>query len=411
MVILTHGTSLCEDRCVLLYATSTPVTYAMTSSPTSRPRFPAMLPLMSAIVLALALSGCGGKPGSEADESDAQTEADGSGKAADKVEAVPVEVATVARRAIAASYAGTANLEVPGDAQVVAKTNGVLLRVLVEEGDQVVAGQALAQLDPERARLEAARSEATMRRLQNNYERSKELFDRKLVSTESNDQLRFELESAKAAFELAKLELSYTTITAPISGVIAQRFAKPGNLINVNSPVYRIIDNSRLEAVLNVPERQLATMKAGLPIQMVVDALPGQQFTGVVDRISPVVDAGSGTFRVVGAFDGKSGLRPGMFGRINVVHDQRAAVLTVPRAALIEENGAYAVYVVRDKKAVRTPVKLGYINGEFAEILEGVKEGDPLVTAGKIAVRDGSAIQVVSSETEAAPAEAVAEAK
>jgi membrane fusion protein (multidrug efflux system) len=250
-----------------------------------------------------------------------------------------------------------------------------------------------------------------MRRLQNNYERSKELFDRKLVSTESNDQLRFELESAKAAFELAKLELSYTTITAPISGVIAQRFAKPGNLINVNSPVYRIIDNSRLEAVLNVPERELATMKAGLPIQMVVDALPGQQFTGVVDRISPVVDAGSGTFRVVGAFDGKLGLRPGMFGRINVVHDQRAAVLTVPRAALIEENGAYAVYVVRDNKAVRMPVKLGYINGEFAEVLEGVKEGDPLVTAGKIAVRDGSAIQVIKNEPEAAPAEAVAEAK
>jgi len=383
----------------------------MTSSRTSRSRFPAALPLISAIVLALALAGCSAKTGDDSADSDAQAEGEGSGKDEKKVEAVPVEVAKATRRAIAASYAGTANLEVPGDAQVVAKTNGVLLRVLVEEGDQVVAGQALAQLDPERARLEAARSEATMRRLQNNFQRSTELFDRKLVSTESNDQLRFEYESARAAFALAKLELSYTTVTAPISGVIAQRFAKPGNLISVNSPVYRIIDDSRLEAVLNVPERELATMKAGLPMQMVVDALPGQQFTGVVDRISPVVDAGSGTFRVVGAFDGKSGLRPGMFGRINVVHDQRADALTVPRAALLEENGTYAVYLVRDKKAVRTPVRLGYIDGELAEVLEGLDEGDSLVTAGKIAVRDGSAVQVLTNEPDAAPAAAVAEAK
>lgn len=383
----------------------------MTSSRTSRARFPAALPLISAIVLALALAGCSAKTGDDSADSDAQAEGEGSGKDEKKVEAVPVEVAKATRRAIAASYAGTANLEVPGDAQVVAKTNGVLLRVLVEEGDQVVAGQALAQLDPERARLEAARSEATMRRLQNNFQRSTELFDRKLVSTESNDQLRFEYESARAAFALAKLELSYTTVTAPISGVIAQRFAKPGNLISVNSPVYRIIDDSRLEAVLNVPERELATMKAGLPMQMVVDALPGQQFTGVVDRISPVVDAGSGTFRVVGAFDGKSGLRPGMFGRINVVHDQRPDALTVPRAALLEENGTYAVYLVRDKKAVRTPVRLGYIDGELAEVLEGLDEGDSLVTAGKIAVRDGSAVQVLTNEPDAAPAAAVAEAK
>ena len=383
----------------------------MTSSRTSRSCFSPALPLMSAIVLALALAGCSVKTGDDSAGSDGQAEGEGSGKDEKKVEAVPVEVAKATRRAIAASYAGTANLEVPGDAQVVAKTNGVLLRVLVEEGDQVVAGQALAQLDPERARLEAARSEATMRRLQNNFQRSTELFDRKLVSTESNDQLRFEYESARAAFALAKLELSYTTVTAPISGVIAQRFAKPGNLISVNSPVYRIIDDSRLEAVLNVPERELATMKAGLPMQMVVDALPGQQFTGVVDRISPVVDAGSGTFRVVGAFDGKSGLRPGMFGRINVVHDQRADALTVPRAALLEENGTYAVYLVRDKKAVRTPVRLGYIDGELAEVLEGLDEGDSLVTAGKIAVRDGSAVQVLTNEPDAAPAAAVAEAK
>ncbi len=324
---------------------------------------------------------------------------DGKGKDKKEPDPVPVEAAKVARRPMSASYAGTANLEAPADAQVVAKTSGVMLQLLAEEGDQVKAGQVLARLDPERVRLEAARAEATMRRLENNYRRSQELFGRKLVSAEANDQLRYEYESAKAAWELTKLELSYTAITAPISGVIAQRMAKPGNLIQANSAVFRIVDNSRLEAVLNLPEREMATMKAGLPIQMVVDALPGKVFQGNVGRISPVVDSSSGTFRVVGVFTSNELLRPGMFGRLQIVYDQRAEVLTVPRLALLEEGADAAVFVVRGEgetsKAERKNVTLGHINGEFAEIVTGLSEGERVVTAGKVAIRDGARINVL----------------
>jgi membrane fusion protein (multidrug efflux system) len=315
-------------------------------------------------------------------------------------------VAAVAERRISASYSGTANLEVPADAQVVAKTGGVLLRVLVEEGDTVEAGQALAQIDPERTRLEVARAEATMRRLQANFERSKELFERKLVSADANDQLRYEFESAKAAYDLARLELSYTTITAPISGVVAQRMAKPGNLIALNAPVYRIVDNSYLEAVLNVPEREMNTMKAGLPIRMMVDALSGQVFEGEVGRISPVVDSQTGTFRVVGVFRGQDKLRPGMFGRLNIVYDERDAALTVPRIALIEGSGESAVFVVENGKAVRKVLQLGYINGEYAEVLGGIEAGEQVITQGRVAVRDGAEVEVLNP-TAAAPAATV----
>jgi membrane fusion protein (multidrug efflux system) len=368
----------------------------MTASTSRTPATP-RLGLLFGVALALALSGCGG-PADAGDEG---------AKDEKKNEAIPVEVAAASERRIAASYSGTANLEVPADAQVVAKTGGVLLRVLVEEGDTVQAGQPLAQIDPERARLEAARSEASMRRLQANYARSKELFERKLVSADANDQLRYEFESAKAAYELARLELSYTTITAPISGVVAQRMAKPGNLIQVNSPVYRIVDNSHLEAVLNVPEREMRTMKAGLPIRMIVDALAGTVFEGEVDRISPVVDAATGTFRVVGVFRGKDTLRPGMFGRLNIVYDERDAALTVPRIALIEGSGESAVFVVEEGKAVRKVLQLGYVNGEYAEVLEGLKAGEQVITQGRVAVRDGIEVDVLTAPA-AAPATAVA---
>lgn len=347
-----------------------------------------------ALAISLALAGCSGGGQGEGEQA---ASADGKPATEEKkTEAVPVEVAAVARRPIAASFSGTANLEAPGEAQVVAKTSGVLLQLMAEEGDQVKAGQVLARIDPERPRLEMERARATVRKLENNYRRSQELLESKLVSAEASDQIRYDLEAARAAYQLAQLELSYTNIVAPIDGVIAARAVKPGNLIQLNTSLFRIVDTSRLEAVLNVPEDSLATMKAGLAVRMSADAMPGQSFEGVIDRVSPVVDAGSGTFRVVAAFDGGQGLRPGMFGRIDVVYDQRADALTVPRSALLQDAGETAVYAVRDAKAVRVPVELGHMTGELAEVRKGLEEGDQVVTAGKVALRDGAAVEVLN---------------
>lgn len=361
-------------------------------------------PFLFAMVLGtVVLSGCKGDKEADANDKDkTEQAADKPGKdgkeGEKKPEAVPVEVVSVGRQAISASYSGTANLEAPGESQVVAKTSGVMVQLLAEEGQVVRKGQVLARLDGDRVRLEAARSAATVHKLENNYRRSQKLRQEKLVSAESDDQIRFELESARASLALARLELSYTNITAPISGVVAQRMVKPGNLVTLNSPVFRIVDNSRLEAVLNVPEREMAVLKQGMPLRMLVDAVPGRVFDGKVDRLSPVMDASTGTFRVVCTFQGNEVLRPGMFGRIEVVYDQRNNVLTMPRTALLEDEGETAVYVVRSNKAVKVPVKLGYSNGEFAEIIAGLKEGENVITAGKVAVRDGTEVQVLGAK-------------
>ncbi len=364
----------------------------------SNPR-PFPLILLAIVIGSLVLSGCKGGKEAESDETAKTEEVGKDGKEGEKKpEAVPVEVVSVGRQAITASYAGTANLEAPGESQVVAKTSGVMVQLLAEEGQVVRKGQVLARLDGDRVRLEAERSAATVNKLENNYRRSQKLRQEKLVSADSDEQIRYELEAARVSLALARLELSYTNIIAPINGVVAQRMVKPGNLISLNAPVFRIVDNSRLEAVLNVPEREMAVLKPGMPLRMAVDAIPGQVFEGKVDRVSPVVDSGTGTFRVVCAFTGNEMLRPGMFGRIEVIFDQRQNILTIPRVALLEDEGETAVYVVRADKAARVPVKLGYTTGEFAEILSGVKEGDRVITAGKVAVRDGTEVQVLGAK-------------
>jgi membrane fusion protein (multidrug efflux system) len=358
-----------------------------------------MLPLLLCVVAAgaLSLAACKGGQGGPGKE----------GKEADKgPEAVPVEVATIGRRAIAASYAGTAPLDPRADAQVVAKTSGVALQVMVEEGMHVRAGQVLVRLDSDRLRLQVAQSDAQVRKLEANYARSLKLADQQLMSANDIDQLKYDLENARATNRLSKLELSYAEVRAPISGVIASRSIKTGNFVQINTPIFRIVDADVLEATLNVPERELATMKAGLPVSLQVDALPGKTFAGTVDRVSPVVDAGSGTFRVVCTFDNGGVLQPGMFARVRIDYASRADALVVPRAALLEDEDKPAVFVVRAGKAARVPLALGYIEGGWAEVRSGLKQGDEVVVAGKSAVRDGSDVQVIGRDGKAVAAPA-----
>ncbi len=355
--------------------------------------------LTGAVLLAavFALSACKGGGG------DAQAKADDEAQPP-----VPVETEQVTRRSVAASWVGTAALDVPRGADVVAKTSGIALDVLVEEGEQVRAGQPLVRLDPDRARLAVLQSRATMGKLDNSYRRAQQLVGQQMISANDLDQIKFDLDNARAQHEMAQLELSYTTVTAPISGVISQRMIRTGNFVQINTPIFSIVDNARIEATLNVPERELRVLKRGQPVRLSVDALPGATFEGVVERVAPVVESRSGTFRVVCAFEGNEALRPGMFGRIRIDYDERADALVIPRSALLEEGDETAVFTVRDGKAVRVPVTLGYVDGALIEVRDGLAEGDAVVTAGKVALREGSAVQVVGANAPAADAVAPA---
>ncbi len=313
--------------------------------------------------------------------------------------AVAVDVAAVALRPVVASYTGTATLEAEREAQVVAKTSGVLLELRAEEGDQVRAGQSLARLDDERHRLELARAEANVARLENEFSRSSELIAARLTSQEAHDRVRYELDTQRALRDMAALELSYTNIQAPIDGVITDRVVKEGNLIQINQALFRVANFRPLLGVLNVPERELARLRPGQPVSMVVDALGPIVFEGKVARISPSVDAATGTFRVTAEFDDDRGiLKAGMFGRLAVVYDRRNAALTIPRASLIEEDGRLSVFRVSDDKAERVAVTIGYSSDGFIEVLEGLQEGDRVVTVGRAALREGTVVQIVGGD-------------
>jgi len=314
--------------------------------------------------------------------------------------AIPVEAATVSTGDMAAFYSGTATLEADQKATVVAQISGIVLQIAAEEGEFVKAGQVLARVETARYRLEVEKAEATLKRLETEYARKKELFDKELVSADDYERVRAELQAQKAAYDLAKLDLEYTSIRAPIAGYVSERLVRAGNLVSMHQPVYRITSYDPLLAVLHVPERELSVLHKGLGVSMALDAWPGETFSGEVIRISPVVDPATGTFRVTAQLhDRDNMLQPGLFGRVEILYDMRNGVPVIPRSAVVTEDESSHVFVIDENgNALRRNVMLGYERGGMVEVREGVDQGEVVVTAGKGNLSDGSHVEVIPTE-------------
>ena len=325
----------------------------------------------------------------------------------EEVPPVPVETATPVRGDVLAVYSGTAPIEAFAEADVIAKVEGEIREVLVEEGDEVEKGQILARLDGDRLRLELNESRARLRKMQRDFERNKDLREKGLLSEGDYEKLQYDLESLQASYNLASLELDYTQVRAPISGVISERYIKLGNTIRVNDPLYRVTSFDPLVAYLHVPEREYQQISADQPVAIDIDALADMEILASVTRVSPIVDPETGTFKItIELRDESRRIKPGMFGRMSIVYDRHENVLQVPRSAVMEEMGIESVYVVEDDKAVRRIVQTGYGENGMIEITEGLDDSDNVITVGQVGLKPDATVTVINAPP--AP-EAVAE--
>jgi membrane fusion protein (multidrug efflux system) len=342
------------------------------------------------------LSGCGEKANGKTDD-----------EAKAQAAAIPVEVRTPLREEMLAVYSGTAALEADQEAAVVAKVGGEVRSLFVEEGRNVRAGQILARLDGDQLRLEADKANASLAKLERDYKRNVELHEKGLVAPGAFENLKYEVDAARAAYELARLQLSYTEIRAPIDGVVAERLIKVGNTIKPNDELFRVTDLEPLLAYVHVPERELSRLKPGQPAQVQVDAAPGQPFLGRIARISPVVDPATATFKAtIEVDDPTARLKPGMFARIGIVYERRERALQIPRNAIVDDEGQPTVFIVAEGKAAQRPISIGLANAGYVEVTSGLQGQEQVVVVGQGALKTGNAVRVVSLETSQAATQA-----
>ncbi len=314
---------------------------------------------------------------------------------------VPVEVSQPVRGDIFAVYSGTAPIEAFAEADVIAKVEGEIRELLVEEGDDVRKDQVLARLDGDRLRLELNESQARLRKLQRDFERNKDLREKGLLSEGDFEKIQYDLEALQASYNLASLELDYTQIRAPIDGVVSERYVRLGNTIEVGEPLFRVTSFDPLVTYLHVPEREYRQLSPGQPVAIDIDALAGQRVIASVTRVSPIVDPETGTFKItVEISDEERRIKPGMFARLSIVYDRHENALQVPRSAIVEDGGASSVFVVEDGVAIRKRVETGFSEKGMVEITAGIADDDAVITVGQVGLKEDASVTVINATDE-----------
>ncbi len=314
-------------------------------------------------------------------------------------EGVPVKVSVVETGKISQHVLYSATVEAEETIDIYARGSGLVRRVLVEEGAQVREGQVMVELVDDELKLNEAEAKLAHQKLEGQLRRKEELFNRQLLAKEEYEDLKINVEQSKIRWERARLSLDYARVRAPVSGVISKRSVKLGDRIGASTKLYEMVNLSRLIAYVHVPGQGMHNLAVGQPALVTTDFLPGTNFQGKILRISPVVDPGSGTFKVTLELKSKNRLlRPGMFINAHIVTATHPRAVLVPKRAVVYDDGMPHVFVVSDSTVNKIRFEMGFDDTEFVEVLAGVKKGDQIVVVGQNGLKDKAKVRIIEGE-------------
>ncbi|MFT5235094.1 MAG: membrane fusion protein (multidrug efflux system) [Shewanella sp.] len=312
--------------------------------------------------------------------------------------AVPVETTTVIQGDVSSFYSTTATLEAPQEANVVTRISGLIETIKVEEGDRVIKGQLLAVIDAKRQKFELASSQAEVEIIEQELNRLKKMSNKEFFSADSMAKLEYNLQAAIAKRDLAALQVQESMVRSPINGVIATRFVKAGNMAKEFDELFYVVNQDELHGIVHLPEQQLESLKLGQDAQIFANKNTVETVHAKVLRISPVVDAQSGTFKVtLSVPNSDAKLKAGMFTRVELRYDTHKNVITVPYNAVVNQDNEFALYVIDGTNVNRRSVSLGYREADTVEVLSGIEPGEQIVIRGHQNLKDQSLVEVISS--------------
>ena len=280
------------------------------------------------------------------------------------------------------------------------EVSGRISAIGFKDGQAVKKGQMLIALDNALNEAEVAQMKAEYDLALANLKRSEDLASRKFISSSAQDTAASNAQVAEAKLKLAQARSSKMRIVAPFDGVVGIRGVSLGDYVKDGTDLVNVEDVRILKVDFRLPERNLTQIKVGQGIEVVADALPGERFSGLIDAINPRIDANGRSLEIRARLDNTGGkLRPGMFVRVRVIVGERANALLVPEEAIVPQGAEFFVYKVVEGQARRIPVKIGVRREALVEIVEGLKSGDQVVTAGMRLSRDGQPVRVLQPNT------------
>ena len=291
------------------------------------------------------------------------------------------------------------------------RIGGKVSKRMVDAGERVREGQALAELDPEdvRLQLEAARAQvaaaqANLQLAKTERDRYSTLLERQMISSSQFDNAdntyrsaAARLKQARAEFDVADNQATYSVLRAPQNGVIARRAVEVGQVIAAGQTVFVLAADGEREVLISLPESSIGHILVGQTVEVELWSRPEERFVGTLRELSPAADPQSRTFAARVSFDAdEQRVEIGQSARIFIHHPDQVA-LSVPLSAVSSEQQQSFVWVIdpQTHSVVRTPVRMGAYGQDQVTILEGLTADDWVVAAGVHMLIEGQTVRPV----------------
>jgi membrane fusion protein (multidrug efflux system) len=325
-----------------------------------------------------------------------------------------VEVGVANRRDIIPMLTFSANLEPLWNADISPKVDGRIDKLYVDEGDAINAGMVIGVLDTNELSAQVMQAEgnllssqASLEQAELDLSRAQALAQQGAAAAQALDTARTkrdlalgQVRSAQGNLVLLQARLDNANIIAPRSGIVVKRYLQAGSYAKAGSQLVSIADVTSLLGKATIGESQLHEISVGLPVTIKINALQDKEFQGTITRISPTATLPARTFTAEVTIANTLGiLKPGMFSKIIIPGMIHKNALVVPERALVMREDQKTVYVVTSEDKVQQRIlTLGYVGEGWAEVLEGLTDGERIVTEGQNKLKDGSTINVPSGK-------------
>jgi membrane fusion protein (multidrug efflux system) len=327
-------------------------------------------------------------------------------------DAVPVTVARVELVPLDRLISIIGTLFAKDEATIGALVEGQVEKTGVDFGDRVTAGQELALIDTSsyevfgrKSAANLGKAKASALNAEQSLKRVQELQKDKISSASDLDtavalaeQARAEVKAAEAADTIAQLNLERSHVRAPFDAAVAERIASAGDYVKIGAPLFRIVNDSVLKFIFQVPERSASFVTKRLAVKFSVDNYPGETFTGGVYLISPSVSTASRAFGV-GALVTNTDfrLKANTFARGSLTLERAVPTPMIPLEAVVSFAGVTKVFVVETNVAYARAVTVGRIQDRRQEIVSGLRPGEMVVVSGQSKLSDGAAVVIQNS--------------
>ncbi|MHA4894406.1 efflux RND transporter periplasmic adaptor subunit [Pedobacter sp. PWIIR3] len=313
--------------------------------------------------------------------------------------AVAVRVATVEKKVVDLDFSVNGVFAPKQELNFMAESAGRVSKIFVKEGDYVSKGQVLARIDAEIINTDKETAEATLENAIKDEARYSSAFATGGVTQQQLDNAKLSVKNARLRLQSATKKVSDANLKSPINAIVNKKYVEVGAFVNAQgTQMFELVDVSSLKLKVTVNESQVANLKVGDRIDIKSSVFPTDKFSGKVTFIAAKADATLNfPIEIEVGNNAKNTLKAGMYGTAVFNFPKQAPVILVPRTSFVGSVSSNQVFIY-DKSNNTSKVRKvtsGRILGDFVEILEGLTEGETVITSGQINLADGTAVSIV----------------